>query len=227
MRARLLLPLLVLVAGSLGCQKASTPPPSSSGFDVYVPTAPDGGDDGGADASDAAEEGFGVGQVDRAGRPLVAVLLVPSNLQDSYNAQPTFTGSQPRSLAAAIEARLVELDTLVLDGGPDPTDWPVTSGATQLLPMFTSDTLLVDTARPCTSDAGAFVPSYLDLEREAFLSAPAHTTCGGRTPNENVVDETLALLVTGDREGGPAVTQGPTAATRPATTTFPYLAPPN
>jgi hypothetical protein len=40
----------------------------------------------------------------------------------------------------------------------------------------------------------------------------------------------LTLLVAGPRQyvdGGPTVTQGIAGPTRPATTTFPYLAPPN
>ncbi len=69
--------------------------------------------------------------------------------------------------------------------------------------------------------------SYLDLEREAFLGGPPHATCGGRTPNEDVTDETLALLVTANRDGGPAITQGVAGPTQPARTAFPYLAPPN
>jgi hypothetical protein len=95
------------------------------------------------------------------------------------------------------------------------------------LPALLGDTLLVDTSMPCTAADGGFAASYFDLEREIFLSAPPHTTCGGRTPNEDVVDETLQLLVTGDREGGPVVSQRVSGPTQPSTTTFPYLAPPN
>jgi hypothetical protein len=216
--------LALLACAALACSKASPPPPASQGYDVYVPGAEDAGEDAGTDAGDAA---FGVGQVDRAGRPLVAVLLVPQALQDEYNAQPSLAPAPPRVLQAAMESRLVELDTLVIDGGHDPLDWPVVGGATQLLPVLAGDVLLVDTAHTCTSDAGGFASSYFDLERELFLGAAPHTTCGGRTPAENVVDETLALLVTADREGGPVVTQGVSGPTSPASTTFPYLAAPN
>ena len=188
--------------------------------DVYVPS----GDDGGSDVS-VPEAGLGLGPVDRDGHPLVTVLLVPGALQDEYNAQPSFEPNVPRVLQDALEARLVALDTLALgDGGPDPVDWPIPDGGTHpLLPIFVSDVLLVDTALPCTSPDGGFVPSYLDIEREIDLAGAAHTTCGGRTPADDVVDETLTLLVTRDRQ---PVTQGVPGATRPATTTFPYLAAP-
>jgi hypothetical protein len=180
--------------------------------------------DGGSPEADAGEAGPGA-QVDRAGHPLTAVLLVPGALQDEANAQPTFEASVPRVVQDALEARLEAMDTLVLgDGGPDPVDYPVPDGGTHpLLPAFVTDVLLVDTALACTADGG-FAASYFEVEREVYLGGPAHTTCGGRTPNENVVDETLTLLVT---DGGRLVSQGVAGPTRAAGTTFPYLAPPN
>jgi hypothetical protein len=87
------------------------------------------------------------------------------------------------------------------------------------------DTLLVDTALPCTSPDGGFAASYLDIEQEIFLSGDAgHTTCGGRTPSDNVIDTTLTLLITNGRI---PVSQGVVGPTKPATTQFPYLAEPN
>jgi hypothetical protein len=190
--------------------------------DVYVPF----GTDAGGDAGVLQEAGLTLGPIDRDGHPLVTVLLVPGALQDEYNAQSSFETSVPRVLQDALEARLVALDTLALgDGGADMVDWPVPDGGMHpLLPMFVSDVLLVDTAKSCTSADGGFAGSYLDLEREILLGGPAHTTCGGRTPNEDVVDETLTLLVTGGRA---PVTQGVTGPSKPATTVFPYLADPN
>jgi hypothetical protein len=215
---------LLLCVAALGGAACSAPAESSTGIDVYVPGA-DGGDatsgsDGGTDGG-----GFGLGQIDRAGRPLVAVLLVPSTLQDEYNAQPSFEPTQPRVLQNAVASRLAELDSLVVgDAGPDPVDWP-DGGA--LLPMLLGDTLLVDTSRSCVSDGG-FVSSYLDIEQEVFLGRPdANTTCGGRTPGERVVDEMLQLMVTANRDGGPVISQGIAGPTRPPSLSFPYLAPPN
>jgi hypothetical protein len=217
----------VLGGGLLACRA-----PSTSGqqeVDVIVP----GPDEGGADASDAGADGAageaGLSQVDRAGHPLTAVLLVPSGVQNDFNAQPSFEENVPRTLQDALESRLEALDTLSLgDGGPDPVDWPVPEGgAHPLLPAFVGDVLLVDPSLPCTGADGGYVASYFEIDREVYLGGPAHTTCGGRTPGENVVDETLTLLVTADRDGGPVVTQGVAGPTKAATTQFPYLAPPN
>lgn len=216
---------LLVTATFLACSRA-TPPTTSTGFDVYVPMPADAGED--SSTEDASEGGLGLGEVDRAGRALVTVLLVPGSVQDEYNDQPSFETNVPRVLQDGIASRIAELDTLVLveGGAPDPVDWP---GGGALLPMLLSDTLVVDTGRSCTGADGGFVSSYLDIEREAFLvgSPYVHSTCGGRTPNEDVVDETLTLLVTADRPGGPQVTQGVSGPTRLASTTFPYLAAPN
>jgi hypothetical protein len=153
-------------------------------------------------------------------------MLLPSQLGDSYNAEPTFAPALPRTLADALEARLVELDTLALgDAGPDPVDWPVPEGgAHPLLPAFAADTLLIDTSLSCLEADGGFAGSYFDLDREVYLGDAPHTTCGGRTPGEDVVSKTLTLLVTG---GKAPVEQGVAGPTKPAVITFPYLAPPN
>jgi hypothetical protein len=178
-----------------------------------------------------AEAGMTLGQVDRAGRPLIAVLLIPGTLQDDYNGASTFDAGIPRTLQDALTSRLHALDTIALgDAGPDPVDWPIEGGTHPLVPILSTDALLVDTARPCVLADGGFASSYLDIERELFpypFSAAAHWTCGGRTPPDDVVDTTLSLLVTADRDGGPAVRQGVSKPTKPATTTFPYLAEPN
>lgn len=104
-------------------------------------------------------------------------------------------------------------------------DWPVPDGGTHpLLPIFVTDVLLVDTGQSCTSTDGGYAQSYLDIEKEIYLSGAAHTTCGGRTPNEDVVDETLTLVITNGRV---PVTQGLSGPYRPSSTSFPYLAAPN
>jgi hypothetical protein len=221
----------ILVIGALGCQTLACRAGGAgtqSDANVYVPQ-PQGGVDAGGDAD--AGEGFGFGQVDRAGRPLVGVLLVPGSLQDAYNAASTFDAPLERTLQEALTSRLHALDTIALaDGGPDPVDWPIDGGAHPLTAVLATDVLLVDTALPCTAADGGFSASYLDIEREIFPdvfgSDAGHSTCGGRTPNDDVVTATLTLLVTRSRDGG-VVSQGVAGPTKPATTTFPYLAAPN
>jgi hypothetical protein len=220
-RAVLVATLAAAALGATGCRRGN----ADSGQQPVDVTLP--GAEGGGPSTDAGlEAGLVQGQVDRAGHPLVTILLVPGSLQDEYNEQPSFEANVPRTLQDALESRLVALDTLAIDdGGPDPVDWPVPDGgAHPLLPVFVTDVLLVDTSRSCVSGDGGFSASYLDLEREIYMDGGPHATCGGRTPAEAVVDETLTLLVTNGRV---PVTQGVAGPTRPATTAFPYLADPN
>ena len=198
----------------------------SSGDDAAAPVS-----DAGADSAESGST-FGLGQVDRAGRPLVAILLVPGSLVDDYNAAPSFDTPLSRTQQDALSSRLHALDVLELaGGGQDPVDWPLDGGAHPLLPMFATDALLLDPAKPCISADGSFLSTYLDIEREVFrlppLSSAGHATCGGRTPADGVVDATLALLVTGNREGGAPIVQGVAGPTKQPTTTFPYLADPD
>jgi hypothetical protein len=215
---------LTLACTALACGSGGGAAPADASTDG-PPVA-----DGGADAS-ADEAGSGLGLIDRAGRPLIAVLLVPTSHRDEYNGAATFDAPLSRPLQDALSARLQAFDVIALDGGADPVDWPVDGGAHPLVPMLALDALLVDTALPCTSADGGFAASYLDIEREIFSdifqAGAAHTTCGGRTPSDDVVDTTLALLVTRDRDGGPSVTQGVAGPSKDSTTRFPYFAPPN
>jgi hypothetical protein len=209
--------MVALVAGlELGCQSGKSQPRD---LNVVVPSPA-----GMVADANAADGGFGLGQVDRAGRPLVTVLLIPGVRQDDYNAAPTFDMPLSRTLQDALGSRLAALDTIVLaDGGSDPPDWVSDGGVHPLQPVLALDALLVDTSLPSTSPDGGFATSYFDIEREALFSDAGHRTCGGRTPNDPVVDTTLTLLVTRDRT---PITQGIAGPAKPATTQFPYFAPP-
>jgi hypothetical protein len=228
MRTALILVTTSLSLAALACRQSVAVEQEDA--NVYVPSGDGASVDAGAEAgTDGAA--FDLGQVDRAGRPLVTVLLVPNSLKDDYNAASTFDAPLSRTLGDALTARLQALDTLEIgDAGPDPVDWPIEGGAHPLEPMLATDALLVDTALPCTSPDGGFAASYLDIEREIFPvifgANLVHTTCGGRTPSDDVADTTLTLLVTRNRAGAPQVTQGVAGPGKPPATSFPYLAAP-
>jgi hypothetical protein len=196
--------------------------------DVYVPAPADATVES-APPPPAPDASAMLGQVDRAGHPLANVLFVPTAHQDLYNEQSSYGSVFPRTLQDALESRLVFWDTIAIgDAGPDPVDWPIPEGGTHpLLPMFLTDVLLVDTSLPCTGADGGFAASYLDIEREIYLGGSAHTTCGGRAPNDDIVATTVTLAVTADRDGGPTLGRATAGPTKAATTTFPYLATPN
>ena len=77
---------------------------------------------------------------------------------------------------------------------------------------------MVDVAKPYAED------SFLEIER-AMLQGRQHATCGGRSPNDDVMDTLYTLLV--NAGGGPRIGDGVDRATAPASRAFPYLAPTN
>ena len=83
--------------------------------------------------------------------------------------------------------------------------------------IFLDDFLLFDVAKPITDT------SHLEIEKST-LNGRAYQTGGGRTVDANVIDILLTWMVNRDRE---FLQGGATAATKPGTKTFPYLAAPN
>jgi hypothetical protein len=105
------------------------------------------------------------------------------------------------------------------DGLDSKTDWPLDAeGVHPLRDLLLSDFLVVDVTQPFAEDG------YLEIER-ALLRGDAHSTCGGRTLNHDMVDTFLTFLV--NNGNGPRITDGVDRPTALASSTFPYLQPPN
>jgi hypothetical protein len=165
-------------------------------------------------------------RLERLGRPEVKNVLLSDNgvdtantvvdLHDLYNQEdpfrlaPTYLGAY----RARLNANLAFFDGL--DGKSDWSTRP--DGAHPLTELLLADFLVVDVAKPYSED------SYFEIER-ALLEGRAHTTCGGRSPNDDVIDTLFTLIVNACR--GPRVSDGVAQATVPASREFPYLAPPN
>ena len=84
--------------------------------------------------------------------------------------------------------------------------------------LLLADFLVVDVTKPFAED------SFLEIER-AVLAGRPHTTCGGRSLNDDIVDTLYTVLVGGI--DGPRISDGVDQATQPATHSFPYLVRPN
>jgi len=132
------------------------------------------------------------------------------NAEDAFNLSPAYVGAY----RARLNANLPFFDRL--DGR---IDWrPDDQGVHPLTGMLLADFLVVDTSKPFT-DGG-----FLEIER-AVLAGRPHTTCGGRAPDDDIVDIFYTLLVGG--LDGPRISDGVDGPTRPATRSFPYLNSPN
>jgi hypothetical protein len=160
----------------------------------------------------------------------------------AYNRQNVFhpkTGEREharRILGAGIRA----LDTVGLPLLRDPKDWQE-SEIDIVTDILSEDALVVDIAKPCTLDSA----SFFDLEREEYLrrggksTDPAgpieHKTCGGRVPNDDIIDDVLTMFVSksfdfANRSSERRVTDlldRPTLVDGNPTTSFPYLGEPH
>jgi Domain of unknown function (DUF4331) len=166
-------------------------------------------------------------RLERAGRPEVHnMMLSPKqfdltnrdleirdlyNMEDGFELRPEYQGAY----RARLNANLAFWDRL-----DDKVDWPTgANGAHPLTELLLADYLVVDATKPFTEHG-----SFFEIERSARWGQ-VHETCGGRALNDDVMDDIFTLLVNGGN--GPTIRDGVDQATRPATRTFPYLAPPN
>jgi hypothetical protein len=165
-------------------------------------------------------------RLERLGRPEIKNILLVENgvdlvnrdieLRDLYNQEDPFQLAP--DYLAAYRARL-NANLHYLDGFDGKIDWPLAQdGSHPLTELLLADFLVVDVAHPYAED------SYLEIER-ALLQGRAHTTCGGRSFNDDVFDTLYTLYVTAGQ--GPRVNDGVDQATVRASNSFPYLAPPN
>src|SRR4051794_9504362 len=166
-------------------------------------------------------------RIERVGRPEVKnMLLAPKQfdqvnrdleIRDLYNMEDAFHLAE--AYQGAYRARL-NANLAFWDGLDGSTDWPAgDDGAHPLTELLLADFLVVDASRPYAEQG-----SFLEIELAA-REGREHETCGGRAPNDDVIDTLFTVLVNAGR--GDPVRDGVDRSTRPATRTFPYLAAPN
>src|SRR5262249_13833719 len=138
--------------------------------------------------------------IDRMGKPGFNTLLINTDDKQKYNKAPTWA-APPAFVLPEFDGHLKFLDKI--DGKQD---WgPADGGTHQLaIPLGGADPgrdILVVDPRVACADKG----SYLDIELyllgfyapgDGGPSAP-YTSCGGRTPNDDVIDHSLSALVLG------------------------------
>src|SRR3954464_8110134 len=166
-------------------------------------------------------------RIERTGRPEVKNLLLgpkqfdPVNrdleIRDIYNMEDGFhlAGGYAGAYRARLDANLAfweGLDGAVAGPAGDHGRHPLTE-------LVLADQLVVDIGRPYQEQG-----SFLEIER-AVLAGREHRTCGGRALNDDVMDIFFTLLI--NAGAGPVIRDGVDRSSRPASTVFPYLAPPN
>ena len=166
-------------------------------------------------------------RIERVGRPEVKNLLLGPKqfdqvnrdleIRDLYNMEDAFHVGP--SYAGAYRARL-DANLAFWDGLDGVVHWPLDdTGRHPLTELVLDDHLVVDPSRPY-SERGTF----LEIER-AVRAGRTPRTCGGRALNDDVIDVLYNFWIHDD--DGQVVSDGVDASSRPASTAFPYLSPPN
>ena len=197
------------------------------------------------------------GQVDRLGRAAIIEALIPSDqkLKDlgidasghknAYNYDDSLLlvglGSLPSpTISADFQRSLVGLDLMdgvdnwdggnpngqtvqvPIDAGPDADGGfsTVQVFSHPLVSVLKTDLIWVDASKPFSATG------YLEIEYNTLIAGTpgAQVSCGGRWMNDDAVDKTLSFIVAKSLTG---VSDHVDSATKPSTTTFPFLAPPN
>jgi Domain of unknown function (DUF4331) len=166
-------------------------------------------------------------RIERVGRPEVKnMMLAPKQfdpvnrdleIRDLYNMEDAFHLAD--GYEGAYRARL-NANLAFWDGLDGKTDWPTAgNGAHPLTEFVLADYLVVDTSKPYAEQG-----SFLEIERAA-REGRRHETCGGRAPNDHVMDTIFTLLI--NAGNGPVIRDGVDQSTRPSSRSFPYLSPAN
>jgi hypothetical protein len=165
-------------------------------------------------------------RIERMGRPEIKNhLLSPKQfdqvnrnmeVRDLYNLEDAFHMS--KDYRGVYRARL-NANLAFLDGLDGKIDWPpLPDGSHPLTDLLLADYLVVDVSKPYADQ------SWFEIER-AVLEGRPHETCGGRSLKDDSMATLYTLLINAGK--GPVITDGVHAATKPPSSTFPYLATPN
>ncbi|MGD1923701.1 MAG: DUF4331 family protein [Paracoccaceae bacterium] len=168
-------------------------------------------------SAEAFETGAEPRPLDRIGRPEVTnVSLIHrgdlEDVRDDHNRQPSFAASDESrtKVVTRLDENIRYYDAL--DGQSDWSD----VDRSAMVQVLADDFLIVDPAMPCGADA------FLEIER-SMLSGQAHRTCGGRRPEDDIMDRLYTLYIANDRAPVGDTVDMPY---RPIRAEFPFLAAP-
>jgi hypothetical protein len=175
----------------------------------------------------------GSSQVDRMGRVFINsfvigkmgnVLAAPPELdkiKDDWNQDDAFNLKHADEYKRALQDGLAFIDGMEISkNNENVLDWP---SPHPLLNIFLNDFLVLDLGYPTTPSDKRH--TLMEIELAAF-NGKSHHTCGGRKPNDDIVDPWFTLLINGPNRPTPLRGDGIDHAVRPASNKFPYLAKP-
>ena len=129
-------------------------------------------------------------RLDRVGRPEITNVSLAArrriDLRDAYNLDRPFQvpAARQQSYRERLAGNVAFYDSL--DGR---NDWP-DADRNALAGLIAADFLVVDLTKPCAPH------SFLEIER-SVLRHVAHQTCGGRKPEDDIMDALFTLYIAG------------------------------
>jgi hypothetical protein len=179
-------------------------------------------DDEPAPAASEDDLSFGAGSVDHAAIVEVTTMMLVGDPTEFATVLDPYNQDDPFKIRSTSYVQPFMRNLTKFDNSDNHIDWTQDQAATWTSRVAAGNYLVIDTSMPCDF---ANPHTYLELER-AQMTGRAHTTCGGRMPNEDALDVTVNFLVRGpaaSAEDDNAIHDGVEEATKQASNTFPYL----
>lgn len=155
---------------------------------------------------------------DRSGRPeIVNISMYPANdngINDKYNSQEAF----PESLMfRELFSKRLSKNISFYDQIDGVVDWNKAS-LSKLVKLLLDDYLIIDFSKDkvCSGD------NYFEVEK-AFLEKEVSQTCGGRKPEDDIMDRMYSTYINGNRF---LIEDGIDGPSKAISKTFPFLAAP-
>ncbi|MCO4782736.1 MAG: DUF4331 family protein [Candidatus Cloacimonetes bacterium] len=147
--------------------------------------------------------------VDSDGQPIQESIKHIYNNADTFQLSPQAKGLFSKFIAAGITG---------WDKQDAKTDWTSTAQV-DLTNLLVNDYLVVDTTKTCAYN----VKTFLDIERSI---EGTYTSCGGRTPSEDIIDTLTSFYVAGPNASKEAYGDGVTRTLNPPSKFAPYFSKP-
>jgi hypothetical protein len=169
---------------------------------------------------DSAKTAESLRRIDWLGRPEISNVYLASHkkikedLRDRYNKETPFDSSSVNRLL--YQKRLHD-SIKYYDALDTKQNWTLTMRE-HYVELLLNDYLVIDMSKPCNS------ASYFALE-QAMLHEKTATSCGGRHPNDDVMDTIFTSLI--NANSGVHIRDGVNHPTHPSVAIFPYLANPD
>jgi hypothetical protein len=156
-------------------------------------------------------------RIDRAGRPEITNMTIrKSKFKMAYNQADTFALEPTQN---ELFQKLIGAGVKFWDGLDGSEQW-TPDALKALTGVLVNDYLVVDTGKVCSVNDR----TYLDIERAAAGQSPS---CGGRTPNADIIDTMVSVYTGGVGAGRDDQGDGVDNPSRAASDAFPYLPAPH